>query len=66
MMQSLPDYCYHLYSEWQKAARGKINLQRYITQMLQDVLAVLSVVPLLLTALEYVSFFPALRVLLLT
>lgn len=61
MLQSLKDYCYHLYSVWQKAALGKINLQRYVIQMLEDVLAALRVVPFLLTALEYlhklVTFF---------
>lgn len=53
MLQSLKDYCYHLYSVWQKAARGKINFQRYVIQMLEDVLAALRVVPSLLTALKY-------------
>lgn len=53
MLQSLKDYCYHLYSVWQKAAWGKINLQHYVIQMLEDVLAALCVVPFLLTALKY-------------
>lgn len=61
MLQSLKDYCYHLYSVWQKAARGKINLQGYVIHMLKDVLAALRVVPFLLTALKYlhklVTFF---------
>lgn len=53
MLQSLKDYCYHLYSVWQKAAWGKINLQGYVIQMLEDVLAALCVVPFLLTTLKY-------------
>lgn len=53
MLQSFKDYCYHLYSVRQKAAWGKINLQGYVIQMLEDVLAALSVVPFLLTALKY-------------
>lgn len=54
MPQSLKDYCYHLHSVWRKAARGKINLQRYVIQMLEDVPAALHGVPFLLTVLKYV------------
>lgn len=53
MLQSFKDYCYHFYSVQQKAAWGKINLQGYVIQMLEDVLAALRVVPFLLTALKY-------------
>ncbi len=53
MLQSLKDYCYYLNSVWQKkAAWGKINLQGYVIQMLEDVLMALCVVPFLLTVLN--------------
>lgn len=53
MLQSLKDYCCHLYGVWQKAAWGKINLLRYVIQMLEDVLTALCVVPFLFTVLKY-------------
>lgn len=43
MLQSLKDYCYHLYTVC--CPEVKINLQRYVIQMLEDVLAALHVAP---------------------
>ena len=53
VLQSLKDYWCRLYSVCQKAARGKINFQGYVIQMLEDVLAAVPVVPFLLAVLKY-------------